>query len=195
VLDAGCAGRFGFLVVGRAGLVVFVGVRQPIRLRHAVSRLRLGPWSGGLFKPAVASTGRGASRGNPLAALGLRAKAGPPRWWPRLNPAFADPSPRDFLRLRSGQTAGAAALWPVGPSRESLGSGPDAEERGRVAPFALGSWFFHSEKERKAKINSQEPNPALKGTRGYALACFLGVRPPAPLSSGVGPLFQGSFLR
>ena len=37
-----------------------------------------------------------------------------------------------------------------------------------------------------AKIKSQEPNPAFEGTRGYALACFLGVRPPAPLNSGVG---------
>ena len=72
----GCVERVGFLVRWRGcGLVDFVGVRQAIRLRHAVSRLRLGPWSGDLFKPAVASTGRGASRGKPLAALGIRAKS------------------------------------------------------------------------------------------------------------------------
>ncbi len=35
-------------------------------------------------------------------------------------------------------------------------------------------------------IPARQPNPAFEGTRGYALACFLGVRPPAPLSSGVG---------
>ena len=39
----------------------------------------------------------------------------------------------------------------------------------------------------KSKIKSQEPNPAFEGTRGYALVCFLVVRPPAPLNSGVGP--------
>jgi hypothetical protein len=54
-----------FWCVSGAGLVVFVGVRQPIRLRHAVSRLWPSPWSGGLLQPAVASSGRGASRGNP----------------------------------------------------------------------------------------------------------------------------------
>ncbi|MEI6063467.1 MAG: hypothetical protein WCQ26_02645 [Pseudanabaena sp. ELA748] len=31
------------------------------------------------------------------------------------------------------------------------------------------------------------PNPALKGTRGYALVFFPLLRPPAPLSSGVIP--------
>ena len=48
-------------------------------------------------------------------------------------------------------------------------------------------------KERKAKAvgpahppTPARPNPSLKGTRGYALVCFLGVRPPAPLSFGVG---------
>ena len=41
----------------------------------------------------------------------------------------------------------------------------------------------------KNKIKSQEPNPAFEGTRGYALACFLGVRAPAPLNSVVGRCF------
>jgi len=35
-------------------------------------------------------------------------------------------------------------------------------------------------------LSERQPNPALKGTRGYALACFPWLRPPAPLSSGVG---------
>ena len=43
------------------GLWSFRRVKS-IRLRHAVFRLRLGLWSGGLLNPAVASTGRGASR-------------------------------------------------------------------------------------------------------------------------------------
>ncbi len=40
----------------------------------------------------------------------------------------------------------------------------------------------------KSKIKGQEPNPAFEGPRGYATACFLGVRPPAPLNSGVDAL-------
>jgi len=46
-----------------------------------------------------------------------------------------------------------------------------------------------------AKIKSQEPNPAFEGTRGYALACFLGVRPPAPLNLGVGHVEERSRAR
>ncbi len=40
-------------------------------------------------------------------------------------------------------------------------------------------------KEQKPLFSSPPPNPAFEGTRGYALACFLGVRPPAHLNSGV----------
>ena len=40
---------------------------------------------------------------------------------------------------------------------------------------------------------SRQPNPAFEGTRGYALACFLGVRPPAPLNSGVRQFLGKSF--
>ena len=41
-------------------------------------------------------------------------------------------------------------------------------------------------KEQKPLFSSPPPNPAFEGSRGYAVACFLGVRPPAPLNSGVG---------
>ena len=160
------SGVLAFWCVGGAGLVVFVGVRQAIRLRHAVYRLRLGPWSGDFFKPAVASTGRGASRGNPLAALGLRAKTGPPRWW--------RPGLIRALRTRpSGLRGGlvrASALGQVGSAGEPWAVvATDGEERGRVAPFALEGWFFHSEKERKTKSKSQDQQPrAQPGAQGDA---------------------------
>ena len=40
-------------------------------------------------------------------------------------------------------------------------------------------------------LPKRQPNPALKGTRGYALACFPKFSQPAPLSSGVG---RGTFI-
>ena len=40
--------------------------------------------------------------------------------------------------------------------------------------------------EQEPLFSSPPPNPAFEGTRGYAVVCFLGVRPPAPLNSGVG---------
>jgi len=33
---------------------------------------------------------------------------------------------------------------------------------------------------------SHQPNRSLKGTRGYALACFVWFHPPAPLSLALG---------
>ncbi len=40
-------------------------------------------------------------------------------------------------------------------------------------------------KEQEPLFSSPSPNPALKGARGCALACFPLLRPSAPLSSGV----------
>ena len=53
-------------------------------------------------------------------------------------------------------------------------------DSGKCALFRFFGWVV-------GEVSSlPRPNPALKGTRGYALACFPLVCAPAPLSFGVG---------
>ncbi len=57
---------------------------------------------------------------------------------------------------------------------------------GRARLIALRPTKRAKSKEQEPLFSSPPPNPAFEGTRGYAVVCFLGVRPPAPLNSGVG---------
>ena len=57
---------------------------------------------------------------------------------------------------------------------------------GRARLIALRPTKRAKSKEQEPLFSSPPPNPAFEGSRGYAVACFLGVRPPAPLNSGVG---------
>ena len=65
-----------FWFAGGRGLVAPSGCLSVCATRFF--RLRPGPWSGGLFKPAGVPTWCGASRGSPAAPSGLRVKAASP---------------------------------------------------------------------------------------------------------------------